>query len=339
MDIDFDNQPTLTLDAAILASLRPSTAPPRPVGVDPNSTWSGERARTFDEARGRPDAPAFAEVLVAEESALAEAEGLDHQGWEASALGRYREARVCHERAMERRLRADGADPQTLRSLCSLGAVAFHQGRVDEGEWHFSRARGLAESSGLAGSPQMAMILNNLGVIARVRGDVAAALAHYEAALAIKVGRLGWEHTSVAVTLINLGRLAERAGEERQALGHFAQARAIAEITEGVAGPTLAAALLGLGRLHLRRGASAPALVALERALRIREAIASTPAQLAAARVLTSMALARRRPDEARALVLRARREYLSSESARADNVEAMTAWIALLDARLKRGC
>lgn len=341
MDTDFDNRATHAIDKNTLLALLPHLQAPTGVGVSPKQgspawDWDGQdEGHQGDDEDAETPTPTPSEPVAPE---LAEAELFDHHGRSESAAGHYREARVLHEKAMELRRRTHGeADPHLPQSFCSLGVLAFHQGRLDEAEWHFRQAREIAEKRGLGRQPQMALILNNLGVIARSRGDDAAALAHYEAALVIKVERHGWEHPSVATTLINLGRLAERTGELRQALGHFAQARAIAELTEGAMGPALAASLLGLGRIHLRRGALVEAAFAFERALRIREAIACSPAQLASARFMMAMATAQRDPAEARALVVRAIRDYQVSESVRPENLEAMSAWLAVHDMRTMR--
>lgn len=335
METDFENSPTHAIDKDTLLALFSGPVPPSGVGVatkPASASWEAEDELFADENPG--EAPG----AHARPSELDEADFFDHHGNSELQAGRYREARVLHEKAMELRRRALGEeDPHLARSFCNLGALAFHQGRLEEAEWHFRQAREVADKRGLGREPQMGLILNNLGVLAGRRGDFTESRACYEAALEIKSEALGWQHTSVAATLINLGRLAERVGELRDALNDFARARAICELREGAMGPTLAAALLGLGRVQLRRGGRVQAAFAFDRALRIREAIPCSPAQLASVRFFTAMALADQDPVEARTLVVEAIRDYRASESPRSENLEAMISWLSFHDMRMLR--
>lgn len=320
METDFDNCPTHVIDKSTPPTLIDRGVHQSTHGVPPHPTLPSES-----------DEPARPNELV-------EADLFDQHGRNEFQAGRYREARVLHERAMELRRRLLGEDdPRLPNSFCGLGALAFHQGRLDEAEWHFRQAREVADKRGLGRDPLMGLIFNNLGVIARCRGDLGEARARYELALGIKVEVLGWQHTSVAASLINLGRLAELAGDLGDALGHFARARAICEVVEGALGPGLAAALLGLGRVQFRRGSATLAAFAFDRALRIREAIPCSPAQLASVRFFTAIAIAYSDPIEARALMIRAIRDYRAAERPLMENLTAMTAWLALLDARSLR--
>lgn len=325
MHTDFDNSPTLALSEHMLRALYPKNFPPSELGRDGQEELGEMEA---EEAIREIDADPQGKIHE-------EADALDRMGRSEVALGNYRAGRSFHEKAMEIRRGLHGeADPCLAQSFCCLGTIAYHEGKLDEAEWHFRQARAAAEARLGRSDPQVGMILNNLGVIASSRGDDAAARELYEAALALKVEERGWEDASVAATVLNLGRLAERAGDFKGALTHYAQARATFEICEGATGAGLAAALLGLGRVQTRRGAIVEAVFSLERALRIREAIACSPAQLAGARFFLAVALEHRKPEEARALVVWAIRDYRAHEGGRAENVQAMEAWLMWHDAR-----
>ncbi len=318
-------------DISVTTLQRPPMHPPSKVGVTHTPVLKSYLADSSEE-------PHCSEIKEAGAAELAKAELFDSCALEESAAGHYREARVMQEKAMVLRRQVHGeADPRLLQSFCSLGVIAFRQGQLDEAAWLFGQVRTIAEGRGLGSTPRMARVLNDLGVVKRHRGNDFEADTLYQSALEIKIRQLGEQHLSVASTLINLARLDERAADLKAARTRFLRAKKIAESCGSAGEPALIAALQGLGRLYLRQTKLDQARLVFERALQIRESKICSPAQLSLARFLLATALESSDPTRARTLVVLALRCHQGSENANAENLEAMSAWLALHDLRMRR--
>ena len=173
----------------------------------------------------------------------------DTMGWTYLDLGLYPEARKQLERALELRRRALGPeDAKTLKTLTSLGRVAFQQGKYAEAEALQSqpldaqrRVLGPAHSDTLAS-------MNSLAVVYEEEGKYAQAEGLDTQILEIQKRVLGPEHPDTLRSMSSLAVVYDDEGKHTQAEELYAQTL---EARERVLGPEHPETLMSMSNLAL----------------------------------------------------------------------------------------
>jgi len=198
----------------------------------------------------------------------------DTMGWTYMDLGLYPEAREQLERALELRRRALGAeDAKTLKSMTSLGRVAYLQGKYAEAEVLESQA--LEAQRRVLGPehPDTLGSINNLAVVYDDEGKYAQAEALDVQTLEIRKRVLGPEHPDTLRSMGNLGVDYERDGKYAQAEALLTQALETEKRVLGPEHPDTLASDTNLAGVYFREGKYAQAEALYTQELEIRKRI------------------------------------------------------------------
>ena len=197
---------------------------------------------------------------------------LNHRAILASRQGDHVTAEALHRQVLELRkgLLGEG-HPDVASSLDNLGAVIYHQDRLDEALVLYEQALALRLAALGADHEDVGTSLNNLGGVFLDRGDLARAEDHFARALATWERTLGATHPTLAIPLGNLGDVALARGDAARALELCRRAYALEERASGDRSPELAYSLTCEGEALLAAGRVAEARDVLARALALRE--------------------------------------------------------------------
>jgi serine/threonine protein kinase/tetratricopeptide (TPR) repeat protein len=173
----------------------------------------------------------------------------DTMGWTYLDLGSYPEARKQLERALELRRRVLGSqDVKTLKTLTSLGRVAFQQGKYAEAEALESQA--LDAQRRVLGSehPDTLASMNSLAAVYEEEGKYAQAEGLDTQILETQKRVLGPEHPDTLRSMSSLAIVYDDEGKRTQAERLYAQTL---EIRKRVLGPEHPETLMSMSNLAL----------------------------------------------------------------------------------------
>ena len=145
-----------------------------------------------------------------------------------SSLGRYDEALVAFQRALE--LYQQSGDESSIGVLLNnIGSVYKNMGRFEDAVEAYQRS--LEISNKLYGSdhPDTAITINNLGSVYAAMGDYDRSLALFQQSLSVYEKILGPEHPQTATSLNNLASMYQSMGNMEQALPLYQRALSINE--------------------------------------------------------------------------------------------------------------
>jgi serine/threonine-protein kinase len=188
--------------------------------------------------------------------------------------GKYEEARVRHDRALELRKKVLGPEHYfVVSSLNNLGTVLGALGKYEEARVAYSNALELREKLLGREHPLVALSYSNLGTAYLELGRYKEAHALFEHALDVREKTLGREHPDLASSLNNVGIALHKMGQYEKARNLHARALAIREKALGPAHPDVANSLNSLGGALQGMGRYEEARARQERALAIREKV------------------------------------------------------------------
>jgi len=173
----------------------------------------------------------------------------DTMGWTYLDLGSYPEARKQLQQALDLRRRVLGAeDAKTLKTMTSIGRVAFQQGKYAEAEALQSQA--LDAQSRVLGPehPDTLASMNSLAVVYEEEGKYAQAEGLDTQILEIQKRVLGPEHPDTLRSMSSLAVVYDDEGKHTQAEGLYAQTL---EVRERVLGPEHPETLMSMSNLAL----------------------------------------------------------------------------------------
>jgi len=226
--------------------------------------------------------------------ALQEARNLYMKGAELRGAGKYDEALLSYERAVEISERVlEPGHPDVAVPINGLAILYYYEGDYAKAESLHQRALAIREKALGPNHPDVATSLNGLGNIYWNKGDYAKAESLHQRALAIREKALGPNHPDVAISLNNLGLLRHFTGDFAKAETLYKRALAIKESALGPEHTSVAESLNNLGRLYIERGENAKAEPLHQRALAIWEK-ALGPEHPNIAESLNSLAMLRR---------------------------------------------
>ena len=204
--------------------------------------------------------------------ALQEARNLYMKGAELRGAGKYDEALLSYERAVEISERVlEPGHPDVAVPINGLAILYYYEGDYAKAESLHQRALAIREKALGPNHPDVATSLNGLGNVYWNKGDYAKAESLHQRALAIREKALGPNHPDVAISLNNLGLLHHYTGDFAKAETLYKRALAIKESALGPERPSVAESLNNLGRLYIERGENAKAEPLHQRALAIWE--------------------------------------------------------------------
>jgi CHAT domain-containing protein/Tfp pilus assembly protein PilF len=204
--------------------------------------------------------------------ALQEARNLCRKGAELRGAGKYDEALLSYERAVEISERVlEPGHPDVAVPINGLAILYYYEGDYAKAESLHQRALAIREKALGPNHPDVATSLNGLGNIYWNKGDYAKAESLHHRALAIREKALGPNHPDVAISLNNLGLLYHYTGDFAKAETLYKRALAIKESALGPEHTSVAESLNNLGRLYIERGENAKAEPLHQRALAIWE--------------------------------------------------------------------
>ncbi|MCY1015049.1 CHAT domain-containing tetratricopeptide repeat protein [Pyxidicoccus sp. MSG2] len=205
---------------------------------------------------------------------LEEAQKASNEASRLYAAGRYADAIVKGERALELREAALGGTHLDVASSLNTLAILFKaQGMYDRAEPLFNRSLAIREAALGKNHPDVAASLNNLALLYRAQGLYGRAEPLLQRALAIREAVLGKNHPDVAQSLNNLANVFKDQGMYGRARPLYARALAIREATLGKNHPEVAASLTSLANLYWAQGLYGRAEPLHQRALAIRETV------------------------------------------------------------------
>jgi len=208
----------------------------------------------------------------------------------AHVRGRYDDALVHHERALEARRAAPYPDPGRVAwSLNNLATVVSHTGDYQRALTLHDECVALRRESLGADHPDVAVSLINVGCVHAWLEDYQRELACFEQATDIVTRALGPDHFKVGLALHNKGDALAMLGDFEAALAAQTRALEIFESNLGAEHILIAFVLTAVGECRLGLDQPDDALVALQRADRLQQASESDAAE----RGKTLFALAR----------------------------------------------
>jgi tetratricopeptide (TPR) repeat protein len=220
-------------------------------------------------------------------------------------LGLYPEARKQLERALELRRRALGAeDAKTLKSMASLGRVAYLQGKYAEAEVLESQA--LEAQRRVLGPehPDTLDSINNLAVVYDDEGKYPQAEALDVQTLEIRKRVLGREHPDTLRSMGNLGVDYVRDGKFAQAEELLTQALETEKRVLGPEHPDTLASDTNLAGLYFQEGKYAQAEALYTQELEIRQRVLGQEHPDTAETLYNLSCAAAQRGDKDRAIAL-----------------------------------
>jgi len=198
-------------------------------------------------------------------------EALDHHGFLLYQHGRYSEAALVMNRALEVAQSTFGHnDPRTAKAQFQLAAQYEKLGRYADAEDLYSETLLLLRASLGEDHLDTARVAGNLAVVYYIQGRYAEAESLHLRALDVREAALGPDDLETANSLHNLALLYAEQRRDSEAKSFFARALAITESALGERHPLSATCLVGLGAVHQRRGENEQGLPYFRRALSIR---------------------------------------------------------------------
>jgi CHAT domain-containing protein/Tfp pilus assembly protein PilF len=229
--------------------------------------------------------------IGAQEGDFAEAQRLNDQALQYSAMGRYPRAISLEQHALAITEKARGPEhPETANLLNNLAELYRLTGAYANAEPLYQRALAIAEKALGAEHPATSLALNNLAFLYETTGAYAKAKPLYQRSLVIAEKALGPEHPETARALNNLAELYCLTGAYANAEPLYQRALAIAEKALGPEHPATAVALSNLAELYRATGIYAKAEPLAQRALAINEK-ALGPENPDTARALNNLAV------------------------------------------------
>ena len=290
----------------------------------------------YDEARDQLDGALAARVRTHGPGSLPVAETELALGDAAASHGEYDAADGHYARAMTIRESLLGRDhPLVARVAFGLGALRWHQDRLEESEATYRRALAIDERPG-GDSTEVGRDLMGLAVLQVQRKRYAQAESLMKRSIDVESRHLGPDNSDLAPALNNLGALYWMMGRYGDALPLYERVRKTFERTLDPSHPDIAAVYNNLAETYWKLGRFAEAEPLFRRSLAIKESRLS-PGHASLAITLHSMAGMLRdqgRLNEAeaayrRALDIRVR----AYDPTNADVVETSTALASLLRA------
>lgn len=213
-------------------------------------------------------------LALLQEQAIPDSESLARawalQGGTLSSLGRYDEAELAYQRALELTNPEDKV--AVADRLNYLGLAAFSLGRMGEAQQFLESALELRRDE-IPGSAEMAASLNNLALVLSVQGRYTEAEPLYRDALELRRSVLGNEHPSTTYSMTNLATLLDQMNRLEEAEAGYEEALRLRRNIFGDDHPAVASVLYQIGWLQARSGQLAQARVHLEEALDIRRRV------------------------------------------------------------------
>jgi tetratricopeptide (TPR) repeat protein len=199
---------------------------------------------------------------------------------EAKALdtaGKYDEALLLVERALQIRERARGPNHREVAECLNLlGRLQWRRGKYAEAEPPLQRARQIWEAVLGKNHPDVAQSLNNLANLYTDQGSYEQAEPLYQRAIQIREAALGTNHPDVAQSLNNLANLYSAQGAYPRAVSLHQHALRIRETALGPNHPDVAQSLNNLADLYSAQGSYNRAEPLYQRAIQIRESALGT---------------------------------------------------------------
>ena len=290
----------------------------------------------YDEARNQLNDALAARVRTDGQVSLPVAETEVALGDAAASHGEFNAADGHYARAMTIRESLLGRDhPLVARVAFGVGALRWHQDRLDESEAAYRRALAIDERPG-GDSTEVGRDLMGLAVLQVQRKRFAQAETLMKRSIDVQTRHLGPDHVDLAPALNNLGALYWMMGRYADALPLYERVRKTFERTLDPSHPDIAAVYNNLAETYWKLGRFAEAEPLFRRSLAIKESRLS-PGHASLAITLHSMAgmlrdqhrLAEAEAAYRRALDIRLR----AYGPANADVVETSTALASLLRA------
>ncbi|MEO1145547.1 MAG: tetratricopeptide repeat protein [Cyanobacteria bacterium J06638_22] len=215
-----------------------------------------------------------ASSLTPEQTAmLEEATQLNRQVLALHQQGRYQEAMLLAEQALEmREAILSESHPDVAISLNNLALLHEELGNYAAAEPLYERSLRICETLFGADHPDVALSLNNLAELYRSQGDYDSAEALLQRSLAIFEGALGENDPTLAQSLNNLAELYRIRGDYAAAAPLYQRALAIRAAALGNRHPDVAQSLNNLALLYHSQGDYAAAEPLYERSLAMYEA-------------------------------------------------------------------
>jgi tetratricopeptide (TPR) repeat protein len=177
------------------------------------------------------------------------AQTLNSLGLLSQRQGRYQDAKVLHQRALELR-ESVSDDAQIAESLHNLAVLYEHEGHYQDAKQYYLRAHALNERVLGPDDPDTGRTLNNLALIYYLQGYYLKAEATYQRVLTIYERSLPPDHPDLAYPLNGLGTLAEKRGNDTQAAELYQRALAIREQALGKEHSETVRSINRLARIH-----------------------------------------------------------------------------------------
>ena len=208
---------------------------------------------------------------VSSQDELAKAERLNQQAYELYQQGKYNEAIILAEQALEVRKKILGDnDLHTAGSLNNLALLYQLQGKYTEAEDLYKEALDITKAQS-GDSKYTASSLNNFAFFYQSQGKYTEAENLYKEALAIFKTKLGDNHLNTAITLDNLGFVYQLQGRYTEAEDLHKQALTIFKTKLGLGDnhPNTATALNNLAGVYHSQGKYSEAEALYKRVLDI----------------------------------------------------------------------
>ena len=191
-------------------------------------------------------------------------------------FGKYKEAEVMHQQALQLKEQVLGAEhPSTLNSINDLAAVLDQQGKYAEAEAMHRQALQLREQVLGAEHPSTLNNMNDLATILRKQGKYAEAEAMHRQALQLKEQVLGAEHPSTLNSINNLATVLRKQGKYTEAEAMHRQALQLREQVLGAEHPSTLNNMNDLARILRKQGKYAEAEAMHRQALQLEEQVLS----------------------------------------------------------------
>jgi CHAT domain-containing protein/Tfp pilus assembly protein PilF len=244
-----------------------------------------------------------ARAATADDRALQKARRLHMESIRLRSAGKYGEAQLPAERALEIRERILGPEhPDVAVTINQLSVLHAQKGEYAKAEPLIQRAMDIRVKFFGPEHPSVAASLNNLGLHYNDLNEYEKAEPLFTRALNTWEKSLGPDHPNIAVALHNLALLYGDRGDYKQAESYFQRTLAIWEKALGPEDRNVALVLSNLAGDYFKRGDYDKAEEMYQRALAIREKTIG-PEHPHFASTLTGLAL-----------VTKARKEYAKAE-------------------------
>jgi tetratricopeptide (TPR) repeat protein len=190
----------------------------------------------------------------------------------AAAAGRYEDALVYGNEALEVRRREQPGEPIIAHTLLQIGNVLVALGRYDEARHMLEEARDLGVAVLGPDHPMVGAVENSLGVARHMSGAPALAEVHWRRAYAITEGALGPDHPDLFYSLGNIAEALLEQGKYDEALEAMRRVQALQDKSLPPGHREVGTTRHNIAQLELLRGDAEAALAGYRSALTVREA-------------------------------------------------------------------